>query len=281
MLGLLPLCWCFTRLLFRPPSSSLTQPLFRGVTYERRAQGSPRPIILHRIKVDLRAQGIRPFITPGRPLLEVKARTTTEFLAEFRLQVASNASIFSPCYTNHPFDYYPRSGDPVNISGQVIADGVEYSPPEQGWATLCFAPDNRASLVEGACPVGTRWGVATTSRLINAGVAGQFTIIGDKSTEPHPRSAVGIDASGYRLQLVVVDGRQPYYSEGVTLAELAELMRQDGAVDAAAFDGGGSATLAVEASGAPTVLNSPIHSYIPLRERSVGTHLGFYAAPLQ
>ena len=276
----IPVWWFAWRMLLRPSSTALSRPLFGGVVYERRSETSPRPIMLHRVKIDLRAPGIRPLVTPGRPLLEVKARTTSEFLSEFNLQVASNASIFAPCYTNHPLDFYPHSGDPVSISGQVITDGVEYSPPEQGWTTLCFAADNRASIVEGACPEGTRWGVGTTNRLISAGVVAQFDLIGDKATEPHPRTAVGIDGSGYQLQLLVVDGRQPFYSEGMTLAELAEQLRRDGAVEAAAFDGGGSATLVVESAGEPQLLNSPIHSYIPLRERPVGTHLGFYATPL-
>ena len=37
----------------------------------------------------------------------------------------------------------------------------------------------------------------------------------------HPRSAVGFSRNGRYLYLVVVDGRQPLYSEGMTLAELA------------------------------------------------------------
>ena len=41
--------------------------------------------------------------------------------------------------------------------------------------------------------------------------------------ELHPRSAVGYSRNGRYLYLVVVDGRQPHYSEGMTLAELAEL----------------------------------------------------------
>jgi large repetitive protein len=58
----------------------------------------------------------------------------------------------------------------------------------------------------------------------------------------HPRTAVGIRPDGTVL-LVVVDGRRPEYSDGMTLAELADLMRELGARDALNLDGGGSTTL--------------------------------------
>jgi Phosphodiester glycosidase len=57
----------------------------------------------------------------------------------------------------------------------------------------------------------------------------------------HPRTAVGIN--GERLLLVTVDGRQPGCSVGMTLAELASLMRELGCSDALNLDGGGSTEL--------------------------------------
>jgi exopolysaccharide biosynthesis protein len=59
----------------------------------------------------------------------------------------------------------------------------------------------------------------------------------------HPRTAVGIAAGGRRLLLVVVDGRQPGYSDGMTLTELATMMRALGARDAINLDGGGSSSI--------------------------------------
>ncbi|HUF26335.1 MAG TPA: phosphodiester glycosidase family protein [Gemmatimonadaceae bacterium] len=76
----------------------------------------------------------------------------------------------------------------------------------------------------------------------------------------HPRTAVGIGAGGRRLFLVVVDGRQPPYSDGMTLGELAAFMRALGADDALNLDGGGSTAMAVAArrvGGAPRVVNRP------------------------
>ena len=91
----------------------------------------------------------------------------------------------------------------------------------------------------------------------------------------HPRSAAGYSRNGRYLYLLVVDGRQPHYSEGMTLAELAQFMLSMGAQYAMNLDGGGSSTLVVQdADGKPRVLNSPIDNYIPGRERPVANHLG-------
>ena len=254
----------------------MSEPLFRGIVYERQSANDLRPIIIHRMTIDLREQGIRPFVTPGRQGLEVKARTTSEF----QLQVAVNGSIFSPCYTKHPLDFYPHSGDPVDIAGQMISDGVEYSPAQSGWDVLCFGPDNHASLAPMSCPHGTRWGIATTNRLIRNGELVPLIGSDEKASSPHPRAAIGLDDTGYRLFIVSIDGRQPFYSEGVSLPELAAIVKGLGAFEAVALDGGGSVTLVTEQQRSPKVLNSPIHTYIPLRERPVGTHLGFFAEPL-
>jgi Phosphodiester glycosidase len=68
----------------------------------------------------------------------------------------------------------------------------------------------------------------------------------------HPRTAVGVRADG-RVLLVTVDGRQPEISVGMTIAELAGLLRELGAVEAINMDGGGSTTMVVGGK----VVNSP------------------------
>jgi hypothetical protein len=74
----------------------------------------------------------------------------------------------------------------------------------------------------------------------------------------HPRTAVGIDRDTGRVLLVAVDGRQDF-SRGLTLVELARLMRRLGADAALNLDGGGSTTIAGLARDGRTmrVLNSP------------------------
>lgn len=81
----------------------------------------------------------------------------------------------------------------------------------------------------------------------------------------HPRTAVGITMEG-RLLWVTVDGRQPPYSDGMSLEELARLMARLGARDALNLDGGGSTTMVVRG----TVVNRPSDA---AGERGVGNAL--------
>ena len=69
----------------------------------------------------------------------------------------------------------------------------------------------------------------------------------------HPRTAVGFDADGGLLWLVVVDGRQPPLSAGMSLPELAHLVLWLGVDEALNLDGGGSSVMSLGAQ----VMNSP------------------------
>jgi exopolysaccharide biosynthesis protein len=95
----------------------------------------------------------------------------------------------------------------------------------------------------------------------------------DENAEP--RTAIGADKKGRHLILVVIDGRQPFYSDGATFVELADLLVEYGAYEAMNMDGGGSSTMVIEGEdGKAVILNSPIDNYIPGRERPVANHLG-------
>lgn len=89
---------------------------------------------------------------------------------------------------------------------------------------------------------------------------------GDVGGGRAPRTALGVTTNKHLL-LVVVDGRQPGYSNGVTLIELAKLMQDLGAEDAMNLDGGGSAELVIRGQ----VVNKPSDG----RERLIGDALVF------
>lgn len=82
----------------------------------------------------------------------------------------------------------------------------------------------------------------------------------------NPRSMIGKDERG-RLMIVVVDGRQAGYSEGLGVAQAAQLMRQLGAREAMNLDGGGSSVMATASGG---IVNRPSDS---TGQRSLGTVL--------
>ena len=82
------------------------------------------------------------------------------------------------------------------------------------------------------------------------------------SAARHPRSAIGTSEGGRILWLIAVDGRQST-SVGMTLVELADLMRELGITEGLNLDGGGSTALWVGGR----VRNNPSD---PTGERTVG-----------
>lgn len=89
----------------------------------------------------------------------------------------------------------------------------------------------------------------------------------------HPRTAIGIASDGKRLVLLVVDGRQKPYSDGMSLRELASVMLALGVRDALNLDGGGSTTLVYadpDSAGRLRIANHPSDS---AGERTVGNAL--------
>ncbi len=274
----------------RPPQTNLEMPLFQGVSYRREFYSTPRPVMMHIVAIDLAAPGIKAFVTPGMPTSrtptpdhrELTARTTSEFLQEFKPQIAVNANFFFPFDENTPWNYYPHSGDRVNAVGQAISNGTVYSEAEPGWSALCLSPNQMAQIIpQGTCPAGTAQAVAGSGMVLEAGKPVVPKAGAADSNGVYSRTAVAIDASGKKLWLIAIDDKQWLYSEGVSLLELAEIARRLGAVSALNLDGGGSTTLVMATPAGTTVLNSPVHTKIPMRERSVANHLGFYALPLK
>ncbi|MGX1128965.1 hypothetical protein RKD49_001155 [Streptomyces glaucescens] len=88
------------------------------------------------------------------------------------------------------------------------------------------------------------------------------------------RSAAGLADGGRRVLLLSLDGA-PEYRTGLTIAELAAVMRRLGAVDAFSLDGGGSSTLVARGPGETgvTVRNHPAGG----AERPVPNGIGVFA----
>lgn len=115
---------------------------------------------------------------------------------------------------------------------------------------------------------------------INFAVSGAPTLLEDGKLSPkvsersdalkrNPRTAVGIKDN--KLFLFTVDGRQPGYSDGMTLYEMAELLLGNGIKDAINLDGGGSTTMVVRRQGEATakLVNNPSDG----KERYVGNSI--------
>ena len=118
----------------------------------------------------------------------------------------------------------------TTTADQLIADGV--------WNTLSFGP----SLLDNGQIASGIEDVEVDTNFGNHSIQGE-----------QPRTAVGIIDENH-LVFVVVDGRSPGYSAGVTMTGLAQIMKDLGATTAYNIDGGGSSTMYFNGS----LVNNPL-----------------------
>jgi len=269
------LLWYYNR---PTPLPIHNQTLFNGITYSRDIRAEPRQIIIHAVSIDLSRPDISLMVTPPDNIdgYVYAARTVSTFADEFDAQIAINGDFFDPWFAYLPWHYYPKKGDGVNVRGQVIHDGAEITAgyaSQDIFSTLYIYDDHAAFTQERETP---QQAISGNVMLLQNG-----EIVPHPSSsyfdDPHPRTAVGVSEDGTTLFLFVVDGRQPNYSEGITIAELSAVAAEYGAHNALNLDGGGSVTLVARVDDALQVLNSPIHTHIPGRERPVANHLGVFA----
>jgi hypothetical protein len=264
----------------RGPPHATREPWFAGVEYTRLVRQHPRPLVAHLVRVDLAEPGIDLLVTPGQPSEagDVLADTTSGFAARHGVQVAINAHFFFPFHANSPLDYQPRVGEPVRVVGRAASRGVAYGKDAPGTVTVYLSRERRVSFEP---PRGEVWqALSGLGYVVREGAPVAHPEQG-ASDRPYPRTALAVDATGRYLLLLVVDGKQRRYSEGATLAEVADLLLAQGAHTGIQLDGGGSATLVREtAPGRVRPVNAFSNFRLPWWERPVATHLGIYARPL-
>jgi hypothetical protein len=273
LLAIIPTC-LLLYYLPRPLPIEQSRQLYPGVTYFRSVRLRPRPVILHAIRIDLETPGLEFLVTPGDKTskLPLEARTTGSFLQKYDLQAAVNGDGFRPWRSSSLFSFYPHTGDPVAPLGYAASQGNDYAKGSEEEKTLYISKDNQVTFNN---PRGDLYNAISGDRIILAGGEPDRDLPEDDL--PQPRTAIGLDQEGKTLLILVADGRQPFYSEGLTLQELAEVLAGYGMYTALNLDGGGSSTLAVEGwFGFANVLNAPIDRNIPGLQRPVGNHLGIW-----
>lgn len=124
---------------------------------------------------------------------------------------------------------------------------------------------------------GMREALFSNAVLVEKGKSVKHDIDGPVFKNRNPRTAVGLTKDRSRLIIVVVDGRQDDWSQGMKLPQLSELLRSHGAWRAANLDGGSSTTLVVPSLGG--IVNRPSFKKAP--ERVVPNHLGILRSKKQ
>ena len=257
---------------------------FPGVRHIQRTQAKPRPLEMHIVIIDLATPGLRfrftepnGDTTPG----ELTAETPRAYLERVGAQIAINAGSYFPNPKNPHVDNYYLG----------VSDGVRYSPFTYGESAVNISRDNVASIIDPHSDDRAQ-GIASFRsqpevELYNAIGAKNRILAGGKNVggehyngvdcdkncschDPHPRTAIGVTADR-KLILFTVDGRQRGRSEGMTTAEVADVLLEYGATDAVNLDGGGSTQL-IMADPKPRVVNRPSDG----QERAVGGNLAVF-----
>lgn len=222
--------------------------LFSGITHKEVTFTSPRPIVANIVRVDLDNPSIDIVVTPECNL----GMTTSNFLGAYGAEVAVNGGGFYPGF------------DPT---GLAAAEGVQYSDGPNDGAIFAFLDNSVRLFGRGGQEL---WDAVDSMNVIVRGGDVDNAIAGcgqpGYCVTLHPRTSIGLTGSN-ELILMVVDGRQTGYSEGVTLLELANMMLSCDADNAGSMDGGGSSTMVVSGQG---VMNSPSDG----SERVVANHFG-------
>jgi hypothetical protein len=251
--------------------------LRENIMYRQIVTPAPNPRVTQVIELDLSAGKLVLRLTQGDTSggKEFRSLTTSSYTRQSGALIGVNAGFFGPVVD--------AEGVAMDAAGFVVADGVIASPalvPSQDSAVVkavvCF--ELKRVIIEDvqSCPSQYREGLAAGPRLLREGV-----VVPDPANQTrHPRTALGASARGDKVWLVVTDGRQAGYSEGATLAEMADLLKGLGAVNAINLDGGGSSALVYnDPQNGLRALNRPIQSGVPGKERPVATHIGVFVMP--
>jgi len=159
-----------------------------------------------------------------------------------------------------------RAAQWARVEGPAMTDGQTWSTSTNARPCLVVHKDRSVTIETFKEPAADDADVIGGNLvLVKDGV-----IVSSKAKARHPRTAVGLDASGDKLIIVLVDGRKPGVAIGMTYDELAAEMLRLGCRQALNLDGGGSSVMAVRESGKLTILNDPTDG----RERAVGNVLG-------
>ncbi|MEY3234267.1 phosphodiester glycosidase family protein [Aquidulcibacter sp.] len=252
-----------------PPKTMMAD----GIFYSQRAWPGTVPMQVAIVEIDLQTRGLSFAVSSGRAsdASEYRSQTTSTFLRESGAIVAINGGYFSPVVSAEGLGQ-----DAVGFAksnGRVVSPASTPQTAGAAKAVVCFDRRQVQILAALACPDRFANGLAAGPLLVQDGAIK----VDPKNATRHPRSILGINASGNRLWLVTIDGRQKGYSEGASFAESALILQALGAAHAINLDGGGSTALVYrDPVQGPRVLNRPIQGGVPGTERPVATHIGVF-----
>lgn len=243
-----------------PPGATAPQAVAgKAVQYWTITRDQPRPLQIYCLTADLQdrryeAVALVADDPDGAGPAEAALTKPEELAARGGVIAAVNANAFAALPdASGKRDTNWFTGKPVDICGWALHDQHQASPPQHGYSSFWVDPAGSGHVGKLAAPLPAGQAAAGFGLLLVAGA----NVCAEDGVR-HPRTALGLDAAGRRLWLVVVDGRQPGYSDGMSTCELAALMLELGCHEAINLDGGGSSVMLVAFGKEPLrIVNRP------------------------
>lgn len=134
-------------------------------------------------------------------------------------------------------------GSGGSLNGAMLLDGQAYGTPKNSyWKLVGVKNDNRmyiSNYYQTSDISNYKWGIEFYPALI---VDGQGVVDGTFGMGLQPRTAIGQNRDG-DFMMLIIDGRQPGYSIGTTVAECSKILERYGAYQAMNLDGGSSSVM--------------------------------------
>lgn len=277
---------------------------FPGVTYKQETRKEP-PMQLYIAEVNLAKLKVKVHVSPGGPDPDGPGEWQTTLLEPTKVAARDNFDLvvnggFFRCRRDNtaqgsqPHSRTNRAASAVGRAvsdgtaagsrrprsphladtwasavGPAVSDGKVWSATNEPVPCLVVRKNGRPSIeMLGEPPPDAVEVIAGSTLLAEKGKP----ITHENNPDRFPRTVVGLNRKGTRLVILVVDGRKPGVSIGMTFAELARKLVRLGCYTAINLDGGGSSVMAMRdpADGKYCILNTPSDGH----ERAVASVLG-------
>ena len=149
-------------------------------------------------------------------------------------------------------DYFSES---TTAAGTWIPGGLVYKDGKALWTTPGYEADHAFYILkDGTAHISTieefkeneanvMSALSGWQRMMIDGEPVKKFSVNDNAMDFHPRTFVGVSEDNLKVQLFVLDGRQPNYSNGMRLEDMILLCQGAGCYQALNLDGGGSTTM--------------------------------------
>ncbi|MBN1570562.1 MAG: phosphodiester glycosidase family protein [Acidobacteria bacterium] len=231
---------------------------------------TPRPLRIYYLKIALNTPDLEVITLAGEDPdgegpAESQLAQPMNMFRKFQALAAVNANAYSGPSGDLAGLPNWREGHPVNVHGLVVSQKKIVSPIESKRTPFWIDAQRKPHIFE---PPSVSLAAEAVSDWFSPLIV-DSKIVPDPSDQAlHPRTALGFDHTGAWLLFVVVDGRQPGFSEGVSLYELAQVLQSQGCAQSINLDGGGSSIMLIREPGKDVrTVNSPsgkAHRPIPV-----------------